>query len=68
MEKYGIDYAAVKKLLESGECKTEEEALEKVASGKAPHRIEEPHYEFDLNRAQIAALGRATTHKEKSNG
>jgi hypothetical protein len=67
MEKYGIDYAAVKKLLESGECATEEEALEKVASGRGPARIEEPHLDLNVSRAQIAALGRAT-NKEKDNG
>lgn len=31
--KYGVDHAAVQALLDSGECQTEEEALEKVASG-----------------------------------
>jgi hypothetical protein len=29
--KYGVDHAAVQKLLDSGECQTEEEAIEKVA-------------------------------------
>lgn len=33
MEKYGIDYAAVKRLMDQGA--SEEEALEKVASGTA---------------------------------
>lgn len=32
MEKYGVDYAAVKKLMDQGA--SEEEALEKVASGQ----------------------------------
>lgn len=40
MEKYGIDYAAVKRLMDQGA--SEEEALEKVASGatrpEAPQR------------------------------
>lgn len=48
MEKYGIDWAAVQALLKSGECKTEEEAMEKVASGRAERhdnttKKEEPH-------------------------
>lgn len=68
MEKYGIDYAAVKKLLESGECRTEEEALEKVASGRVPTRLEQPHHEFNIDRAQIAGLGRITNKKETDNG
>ena len=38
MEKYGIDYAAVKRLMDQGA--SEEEALEKVASGTA--RAETP--------------------------
>lgn len=29
--KYGVDHAAVQRLLDSGECATEEEAIEKVA-------------------------------------
>ena len=33
LTKYGVDQAAVQALLDSGECQTEEEALEKVASG-----------------------------------
>jgi len=67
MEKYGIDYAAVKALLESGECRTEEEALEKVASGKAVIRT--PPVDFNINRAQIAALGvKESQRKEGKDG
>jgi hypothetical protein len=36
MEKYGIDYAAVKRLMDQGA--SEEEALEKVASGVTKER------------------------------
>lgn len=62
MDKYGIDYAAVQALLASGECKTEEEAMEKVASGKA----QPISLDFDHHKAQVAAFG--NRNKEKLDG
>lgn len=62
MDKYGIDYAAVQALLASGECKTEEEAMEKVASGRA----KPTNLDFDHHKAQVAAFG--NRDKEKHNG
>lgn len=50
MTKYGVDHAAVQALLDSGECQTEEEALEKVASGRLPEGWE------DETRAKLAEM------------
>ncbi|MBT3328099.1 MAG: hypothetical protein HN396_17885 [Gemmatimonadales bacterium] len=41
--KYGVDHAAVQALLDSGECQTEEEAIEKVA-----HALERKQFEDSI--------------------
>lgn len=41
LEKYSVDMKLVKELLALGACSTEQEALEKVASGEGPALVKE---------------------------
>ena len=70
--KYGVDHAAVQKLLDSGECATEEEAIEKVAQvQKRYQELQELSgldriNDFDTHMKQVVKDRKS--NKEVSNG